>query len=215
MELFYLYTTINDIHVKSLQNLNKILLLIDPWYKDTTKLNYGVQVFNWKIEEETKVMAYKKISHSLINSKVNGSILHSNLVNKEQMLINLQHSELDDKNFNEIIEEIKKSVDNEIKFLPNTNDSANNINLFNIKKQLMLTERFLIIIENYLNDANTDDEILHNVDYILQELVYYFDREEVLKIVQQEFKDNQIIDAFSNLLNLQIKITEKINKFNL
>ena len=45
------------------------------------------------------------------------------------MLLNLQNAEIEEKGFSEIIQEIKSSVDEEIKFLPNTNDSFNNINL--------------------------------------------------------------------------------------
>jgi len=136
--------------------------------------------------------------------------------------MNLQHidPEFDTAKLNltEIIEEVRKSVDEEVKFIPNVSDSNNNMNLYNVKKQLLLTERFLIIIETYLdgNDVSKlDEEILHQVDYLLQELNFYFDKDEVFQIIEQEFKQNQVIDSLTNLLNLQIKITEKINKFNL
>lgn len=218
MELFYLYNTINDIYSKTIQNKNKILMLIDPWHKNDSMLDYGIQVFNWQFEEESKVMAYKKIHHQVLDSKVVGSILHSNLINKEQMLLNLQHSDYDgEKGLQEILEEVRKSVDEEIKFLPTVNDSNSNMNLYNVKKQLLLTDRFLIIIDHYLTGDvdKLDEDILHQIDFILQELVFYFDQSGVMKIIEQEFKQTQIIDSLTNLLNLQIKITEKINKFNL
>jgi hypothetical protein len=216
MELFYLYNTINDINLKTIQLKNKIVILVDPWHNDEKKLDYGIQTFNWKFEEDNKVMSYKKVPHFVVDSKVTGTILHSNIINKEQMLLNLQNSDIEEKPLTEILEDIKKSVEEEIKFLPNTSDSFNNMNLFNVKKQLMLTDRFLLIIENYLiQDAKPNDELLHKIDYILQELNFYFERDEVLNIIEHEFKENQIIDALGNLLNMQIKITEKINKFNL
>ncbi len=223
MELFYLFNTINNITTKTPQNKNKLLLLIDPWHKETSQLTYGIQTFNWNLDEDTKVMSYKKIPHVIVDNKM--ASIHSNILSGGQMLLNIQNSDIHNSNtaiatsYSEIIQEIRNSVDVEMKSLmesgANSMSSVNNNNLYNIKKQLMLTDRFLVVVERYLDNEEFDERIVSEIDYTLADLVFYFEREDVMRIVSEEFSDNQVIDAMANLLDLQIKITEKINKINL
>jgi len=220
MELFYLYGTIAEIDSHVFANKNKILLMVDPFHSSYENFKFGLNVYNWKYDEENKIMSYKKLPYALSDLKVNGSFLHSNLLEKEELLYHIsktQTANLNNKNLNEILDEIKRSVDDDLQVRSNTNNNFNNVNLHNVKKQLSLTERFLLVIENYLNNSTqkTNDDILYKIDLVLNELVNYFDREEVLEFIRKEFRQNQIIDSLTNLLNVQVMITEKINKFNL
>jgi hypothetical protein len=184
-------------------------------------MTYGVQGFNWKFEEDARVMSYKKISYEIVYNTVIGSNLHTNILNREEMLLNLTESNLsqleEKKGFSEILEIVKNSVDEELKVKPNTNNSNNIVNLYNLKKSFLLAEKYLIVFEKYLNEAGNDlnPEIVHKLDYITNEIASDLEKEEFIEIIEKEFKQNQIIDYLTNLLNLQIKITEKINLSNI
>jgi hypothetical protein len=220
MELFYLFGTINEIESKLISNKNKILLLVDPWHQSEKEFDFGVKVFNWRYEEQHKVMAYSKVNHELVDFKVSGSSLHSQLSNKEELLLHLNSAQATEgSNTKEILEELRKSVDENLKIRSGTESISNN-NLYNLKKQILLTEKFLGVVENYLNGvtdytSQSNQENLFQIDYLLHTIISYFESEEVLKIVEKEFRENQIIDSLTNLLNVQVRITEKINKFNL
>lgn len=220
MELFYLFGTINEIDSKLISNKNKLLLLVDPWHQSEKDFDFGVKVFNWKYDETHKVMSYSKVNHELVDFNLIGSGLHSQLSNKEELLLNLNSAQSPEgSNTKEILEELKKQVDENLKIRAGT-DSISNNNLYNVKKQILLTEKLLGVVENYLSGTSdfsteSNQETLFQIDYLLHTIVSYFDSDEVLKIVQKEFRDNQIIDSLTNLLNVQVHITEKINKFNL
>lgn len=220
MELFYLFGTINEIDSKLISNKNKLLLLVDPWHQSEKDFDFGVKVFNWKYDESHKVMSYSKVNHELVDFNLIGSGLHSQLSNKEELLLNLNSAQSPEgSNTKEILEELKKQVDENLKIRAGT-DSISNNNLYNVKKQILLTEKLLGVVENYLSgtsdfSSESNQETLFQIDYLLHTIVSYFDSDEVLKIVQKEFRDNQIIDSLTNLLNVQVHITEKINKFNL
>lgn len=194
---------------------------MDPWHQSDKAITYGVQAFNWNFEEDAKIMSYKKISHEIVYNNVAGSNLHSDLLNKEEFLLTLSQSksnQLDErKNYSEIVDVIKNSVDEELRVKPNTNNSNNVVNLFNLKKNFMLTDKFLAVIEKYLSEVgdNVDEEILHKIDVLCNEMTGNLDKREVIEIVEKEFKQNHIIDYLTNLLTLQVKITEKINLSNI
>ncbi len=184
-------------------------------------MTYGVQAFNWKFEEDARVMSYKNISYEILYNTVVGSHLHTDVLNREEMLLNLTESKLsqleEKKSFSEFLEIVKKSVDEELKVKPNTNNSNNVVNLYNLKKNFLLAEKFLVVFEKYLNEAgnNLNPDILHKIDHITNEIATNLEKEEVIEVIEKEFKQNQIIDYLTNLLNLQIKITEKINLSNI
>lgn len=215
-----MFGTINEIDSKLISNKNKLLLLVDPWHQSEKDFDFGVKVFNWKYDESHKVMSYSKVNHELVDFNLIGSGLHSQLSNKEELLLNLNSAQSPEgSNTKEILEELKKQVDENLKIRAGTESISNN-NLYNVKKQILLTEKLLGVVENYLSgtsdfSSESNQETLFQIDYLLHTIVSYFDSDEVLKIVQKEFRDNQIIDSLTNLLNVQVHITEKINKFNL
>ena len=209
-DLYILFDTINDIQ-KYMVNKNKLLLLVDPVNYDNT------QVMNWRYEQDLRVLSFKKVSHEIVNLNVNGSVLHSNFINKSEFMLNVDGVSIDDNmNFNSLIEAISRNIDEKLKF-NKSHPQLNNLNLNYLKKQLLMTEKFLFIIEKYLDNSvnNLNKDILHKVDHVLSELTNSFNSDEILSVISNEFKQTQIINSLSNLLNLQIKITEKLNKYNI
>ncbi len=172
----------------------------------------NIQVMNWKLESDLQVVSFKKINNEIIHNKLNGSILHSN--NKTEMLYNINSKSIDDTfTINQILDIVSHTIDDRIKVNKN-NLELTNVNLAFLKKQLLMTEKFLGIIGEYIEKTD-DTDMLHRVDLVLSELTNSFNSDEILNIIANEFKHTQIIDTLANLLNMQIKITEKINISNI
>jgi hypothetical protein len=203
-DLYILCDTIN--HITKITNKNKLLLLVDP-------MNHNnVQVMNWKLENELQVVSFKRLNYEIVDNKFNGSILHSN--NKTEMLYNINNKSVDDSfTLNQILDIVSHTVDERIKINRN-NLELTNVNLAYLKKQLLMTEKFLVIVGEYI-DKTEDQELLHRIDLVLSELTNSFNSDEILDVIANEFKHTQIIDTLTNLLNVQIKITEKINTVNI
>ena len=219
MELFYLYGTINEVESKNFYNRNSLLLLVDPSHKDEKQVNFGINTFSWKYDEVNKVMGYSAIPHQMNDTKITGLSLHSNITSSEELLLYLNKSNFTDgTNFKEIMDMIKISVDEELRQKPNTSESFNNSNLHHLKRQCLIIDRFLAVFEHLLETMQIRDQnyiILNEMEYLISEVSQYLDCEDVQAVCQKEFRENQIIDSLTNLLNVQVRLTEKINKFNL
>jgi hypothetical protein len=171
----------------------------------------NVQVMNWKLENDLQVVSFKKLNHEVVDNKFNGSIIHSN--NKTEMLYNINNNSVDDTfNLNQILDIVSHTVDERMKVNKN-NLELTSVNLAYLKKQLLMTEKFLGIIGEYI-DKTQDQDLLHRVDLVLSELTNSFNSDEILNVISNEFKHTQIIDTLSNLLKIQVRITEKINIVN-
>lgn len=160
-------------------------------------------------------MSYKKLQLTVVSLKISGLNLNSHIIPKEEILLSINDTKkglIEDKNFNEILEKLQDSISSDLKIKTEKGLEISGVNLLSLKKKLALTEKFLNIIYSYLDKGeNLSDETLYKIDYILHELTDYFDSDEILTTIQQEFKQVQIINSLTNLLNLQLKITEKIN----
>ncbi|MGZ5273985.1 MAG: IMP dehydrogenase, partial [Kaistella sp.] len=87
------------------------LLLVDPYHENENEINFGVQMFNWKHEEDLKIMSYKKIPSLITCSKLHGINLSSNIIPKEELLYNINSTEFninDDKTFKDVLDKIKE-----------------------------------------------------------------------------------------------------------
>lgn len=218
MELYYLYITINEIDSKSFAKKNNLLLLLDPYHKSDT-LNYGINTYEWNLDDINNVMGYKEIPFELSDTKINGISLHSNLSSPYELIYHIGNSDFsENSNYKEIVEVIRKSVDEDLRLLPNTANNLRNTNLFYIKKQLMTIDKFLAVLENSLNDEifNSDLMILlPQIDYLISDITNIFQNEQIQKACLQEFKEHKILESLTSLLDIQVKLTEKINKLNL
>ncbi len=99
----------------------------------------------------------------------------------------------------------------------NKNNEFNVINLNYFKLRLVSVQKFLTIIEKYLDNKPEalDKEIVNKIDFLVNELTNSFNQEEILEAIMKEFNQNQIVQTLANLLKLQVNITEKINEKNL
>jgi hypothetical protein len=218
MELFYLNVTISEIDSKIFPNWNKLLILLDPNHKGEI-LSFGIQAFSWSYDEVNKIMAYSTLSYKLNDTKITGLSLHSNFSNSDELLLHIKNSNItESSSFKDIMETVIKSVDEELRLKPNTTESFSNSNLHHFKRQLVIVDRFLAIYETLLDTISPNNQnhfILGEVDYLISEVSHYLDNADIQAACLKEFKENQIIDSLTSLLDLQVRLTEKINKLNL
>ena len=219
-ELCLLYDTINDINTTVIPNRNKLLLLVDPFFDNKETFEIGMKFFTWEPDTELRSICYQVIPHEIIDSKIPSNSMHSNISNKEDLYLNLNEMDISnleqEKNFDGIIEKLNSS-DNVINNLKNTNGDFNKTNLNYFKLRLMSVQKFLLIMEKYLEGKieNLDKDVLNRVEMIVNEFLDTLGNEKIFEAVVKEFKQNQLVNTLTNLLKLQVNITEKINEKNL
>jgi hypothetical protein len=219
-DLYILFDTINDINPKYIANKNKILLQVDPFANNNNNnFGFNCEVYHWKYDTEVsgeKKLSFNKVEHKLVNQYVSSSILHTNLNEKNDILLNIDNVNLsDDQTFNDIIEIIHNSVDRRLGEVKGHHDQRG-LNIEYMKRQLLLLEKFLGVIDRYLEtEGNHNGELLHKVDMIISNLTNSFDSDEIIRLVNNDFKDNQVINSLTNLLGIQVKLAERLNKLNI
>jgi hypothetical protein len=219
-ELCLLYDTINDINTTVIPNRNRLILLVDPFFDNKESLEIGMKFFSWDPDTETRSISYQLIPHEIIDNKIPSNLMHSNISSKEELYLNLNDLDISnfeqEKDFEGIIEKLGNS-DKILNNLKNTNGDFNKTNLNYFKLRLTSIQKFLVIIEKYLEEKieNLDKDVLNRVELIVNEFLNTLGNEKIFEAVVKEFKQNQLVNTLTNLLKLQVNITEKINEKNL
>jgi hypothetical protein len=220
-ELCLLYDTINDINTTIIPNKNKLLLLVDPFFDNKESFELGVKFYFWEPDVETRSISYQLLPHEVIDNKIPSNIIHSNISSKEDLLLNLNDLDLSviesEGDFNQLVQNLNANVIQKSNFSKNKNEEFSGINLNYFKTRLLSVQKFLVIIEKYLENKaeSLDQTLVDKIDFVVNELVNSFNQEEVFDAVVKEFKQNQIVQTLTNLLKLQVNLTEKINEKNL
>lgn len=194
-------------------------MLVDPFFDNKETFVLGVKFYFWEPDVETRSISYRILPHEIIDNKIPSNIMHSNISCKEDLLLNLNDLDLSiietEGDFNKIVETINSSVVQKGNL--NKNNEFNVINLNYFKLRLVSVQKFLTIIEKYLDNKPEalDKEIVNKIDFLVNELTNSFNQEEILEAIMKEFNQNQIVQTLANLLKLQVNITEKINEKNL
>lgn len=219
-ELCLLYDTINDINTTVIQNRNKLLLLVDPFFDNKESFEIGMKFFTWEPDTETRSICYQIIPHEIIDNKMPSNLMHSNISNKEELYLNIDDLDLSnfeqEKDIEGIVEKLNNTT-NIVNSLKKTNCDFNKTNMNFFKIRLTSIYKFLLIMEKYLEGdiENLDKDIINRFEIIVDEFLKSLANEKIFEAVTKEFKENQLINTLTNLLKLQINITEKINEKNL
>lgn len=220
-ELCLLYDTINDINTTIIPNKNKLLLLVDPFFDNKESFELGVKFYLWEPDVETKSISYQLLPNEIIDNKIPSNIMHSHISSKEDLLLNLDDLDLSviesEGDFNQLVQKLNANVIQKGNLGKTKNEEFNATNLNYFKIRLLSVQKFLLIIEKYLENKieNLDSAIIDKIDYLVNELINSFNQEEIFDAIVKEFKQNQIVQTLTNLLKLQVNITEKINEKNL
>jgi len=197
-----------------------LLLLVDPFFNDKESFELGVKFYYWEPDVETKSISYQLLPHEVIDKKIPSSIMHSNISSKEDFILNLNDLDLsaieNEGDFNKIVEKLSSSVVQKGNFKQSQSEfNVTNLNYF--KLRMLSVQKFLVIIEKYLENKPEalDKELVDKKNFLVNELINTFNHEEVFDAIMKEFKQNQVVETLTNLLKLQVNITEKINEKNL
>jgi hypothetical protein len=216
-ELNNLYSTINAIKNKSIPKFNHIILLVDTFHENKEKLEFGIKAYNWSVsyhldnnENDLSLMTFKKINYEIVQNLNLNSIINENGIEKFNLDYNINKINLkDEKIIKNLCEELSKM--NDMNQLKEKNEQINYL-----KTQLKICEKYLEIISTYLNEniSNLNNEILNKINYAIYILKPLFDKEEIIDLLNKEGNKHKILNDITNILNIQVYLTEKINKLN-
>jgi len=159
-------------------------------------------------------MSYEKIDHQMNYTKIYNTQNNVSPVNTEEMMqIISSTTKVQVKSYEDILALLQRE---------NTallSKDLSEINFVALKRHLMLVDKFLLLIDSYLSELigneveiENSENVIHSLFKLIAEISSFFDNEDLLKLIKQENKQLQIIDQMTNLLNLQIKIADKINE---
>ena len=88
-----------------------------------------------------------------------------------------------------------------------------------IKGQLILCGRYLSLMSKYLDGVDIEDkdnvEILNKIELAVSLMKPFIEKEEIVELMKKDNDRNKIVSALVGLLNVQVQLTEKINKLSL
>ena len=219
-DLHNLYSTIDLINDSIIKNINSILLLVDPNFKDEKEVKYGIKTYNWSIKslriknnEYNRLLFFKEIDNEVVKHIHNVEIL-KNIKNKYlwEKILNLNIDKNEKRNINELLFDLNDKEDN--LFVPESNvEYIKN----KIKECLLYLNIFEKILENdeeknkdYTSIVNEDD--YNKISYILSQLEPMLDDNEIIKAINNDIDKKYNIDSLSQLLEVQLTLSDKIRQ---
>ncbi len=198
------------------------MLLVDPFFDNRESFEIGVKFYFWEPDVETRSISYQLLPHEVIDNKIPSNIMHSHVSSREDILLNLNELDIsaieNEVDFNVLVQKLSANVEKaKGSFGKGKNEEFNSTNLNYFKIRLSSVQKFLVIIERYLENKaeSLNQDTVGKIDFLVNELLNSFNEEDVLDVIVKEFKQNQIVHTLTNLLKVQVNITEKINEKNL
>ena len=222
-DLHNLYFTIEQqINNTNFKVLNSLILLVDPNHKNDKKLEYGIKTYIWEMKtikinkEFNLLLTFKQIENEVIQNLNSVHLINSIFSDKTNPEIKLYNTELD-KNEKKLTTDILYPTSSEDKSKEdiNSKDYEKN-NLSYIKNKVKQSLEYLNIFEKYLEekinkkDGDSDSEILDQISIILSKLEPIIENEEINKILENEIHKNDNINSLTQLLEVQLNLSEKI-----
>ena len=220
-----LYSTIQQINNTTFKILNSLILLVDPNYKDDKALKYGVKTYLWEIKyvkiktEVNRLISFRKIESEVIENLNSVQLLNSifnEKKNPELKLFNINIEKNDKKTINELF----FSEEGKNKEETNVNDYEKS-NIVYIKNKVKQSLEFLELIEKFLEEntniksegeeANREAVVLDKISYIVSKLDPIFENVEIINILSNEIKKNDNINSLTQLLQVQLNLSDKIH----
>lgn len=216
-DLYRLHNTLDKISNKTFHNLNEILLLINPNHKDENFINFGIKAYHWDtkiikikgLEKSNAFIIFKQIKTEVVKELNNYDLISSNYnQNLWENLYKLKIDKNETKNVHELLLNENKN--------DNKPDRENN-NEFIIKKikgAIEYLNLFEQILEN-LDDKGKD--LVNGDDYNLiaskvAELEQVLSDEEIIKVINNDVNYKYNVDSLSQLLDVQLNLSDKIRE---
>ena len=217
-ELFRFYTTLDKVNDDIFPNLNKILLLVDPSYKDQKDVKYGIKAYEWEIkniriknlEKSNNFIFFKELESEVVqqlnNIGVLGHIKNQNLWDK---IFNLKIDKNEKKNINELLLDLKDDKSDIITRESNAdfikNKVKESIEYLNLFQKLMETE------DGKSKDILSDDDY-NTIAYIISQLDSILNDKEIMDGIKNDINQKYNIDSLSQLIEVQLALTDKIKE---
>ena len=217
-ELFRFYTTLDKVNDDIFPNLNKILLLVDPSYKDQKDVKYGIKAYEWEIkniriknlEKSNNFIFFKELESEVVqqlnNIGVLGHIKNQNLWDK---IFNLKIDKNEKKNINELLLDLKDDKSDIITRESNAefikNKVKESIEYLNLFQKLMETE------DGKSKDILSDDDY-NTIAYIISQLDPILNDKEIMDGIKNGINQKYNIDSLSQLIEVQLALTDKIKE---
>lgn len=217
-ELFRFYTTLDKVNDDIFPNLNKILLLVDPSYKDQKDVKYGIKAYEWEIkniriknlEKSNNFIFFKELESEVVqqlnNIGVLGHIKNQNLWDK---IFNLKIDKNEKKNINELLLDLKDDKSDIITRESNAefikNKVKESIEYLNLFQKLMESE------DGKSKDILSDDDY-NTIAYIISQLDPILNDKEIMDGIKNDINQKYNIDSLSQLIEVQLALTDKIKE---
>ena len=217
-ELFRFYTTLDKVNDDIFPNLNKILLLVDPSYKDQKDVKYGIKAYEWEIkniriknlEKSNNFIFFKELESEVVqqlnNIGVLGHIKNQNLWDK---IFNLKIDKNEKKNINELLLDLKDDKSDIITRESNAefikNKVKESIEYLNLFQKLMESE------DGKSKDILSDDDY-NTIAYIISQLDPILNDKEIMDDIKNDINQKYNIDSLSQLIEVQLALTDKIKE---
>lgn len=217
-ELFRFYTTLDKVNDDIFPNLNKILLLVDPSYKDQKDVKYGIKAYEWEIkniriknlEKSNNFIFFKELESEVVqqlnNIGVLGHIKNQNLWDK---IFNLKIDKNEKKNINELLLDLKDDKSDIITRESNAefikNKVKESIEYLNLFQKLMENE------DGKSKDILSDDDY-NTIAYIISQLDPILNDKEIMDGIKNDINQKYNIDSLSQLIEVQLALTDKIKE---
>ena len=224
-QIHFLYSTLLDEQKNNFKKNNSIFLLIDPNHQDSKKLKYGVKTYLWEDQPikisstSNKFLLFRQIENKVIqnvNISNTADILSNNTFNPEFLFFDNENTITKDKTLQEILKK------NEEKNNENSDKNSKNDNYSYIQKKIKQSLKYLEIFEKFLEEkkdkncegeeADEEAEVLDKISFVLSKLEPFLCDKDIFNLISADINKNKNVNSFLQLLQVQLNISEKIQK---
>ena len=219
-ELYRLHVTLDRISPEifcNVENINKIILLIDPNHQDKNDIKYGIKTYEWntksikfqKLEKTSSFIVFKELPNEIVQQGNNLDMAWGN--NLFGKIYNLKIEKNDKRNINELLFNEQKGEDKAV--------SSGNNNDF-IKMKINETLNYLNLFEQLMEnnekaadaDKLTDDDY-DKISYILSQLEPILEDKEIVNVINRDINNKYSVDSLAQLLDVQLNLSDKVREF--
>jgi len=226
-DLHSLYSTIQQINNNTFKLMNSLILLVDPNHKENKVLKYGVKTYLWEIKnikiknEVNRLLTFKEIENNIIENLNTVHLLNTIFKDKTNPELKLFNIDID-KNEKKPLNQLLSAEDKNTEEINDNNNDYEKKNLLYIKNKIKQSLEFLEIIEKFLEEkgnkknegaeVDNEAEILDKISNIVSKLEPLLENEEMSNVFCSGFNKNENIISLTQLLQVQLNLSEKIHR---
>ena len=218
-DLYRLHATLGHISPEifcNVNNINKIILLIDPNHQGVNDIKYGIKTYEWNtksikfqnFEKTSSFITFKELPNEVVQQGNNLDMINCN--NLFGKIYNVKIEKNDKKNIKELLFNEEKKDEKNI--------STGNNNDF-IKLKINATLNYLNLFQQLMeNDDKADkadkltDDDYDKIAFILSQLTPILEDKEITDVINRDINNKYSVDSLSQLLDVQLNLSDKIRE---